>query len=293
MIPAPTLVVDYSSSSLHEQQFLQHRLPTSFQQWNGSDGNPSALFYRLADDYLIRFPEIADFRVSARGEDIACLPSTGSGERWQAVYQQQVLPLLPSLTGDPVYHGAAIAFKDVAIAFLGPSGFGKSTLAAAFAARGYPFLGDDCLQLSEAADGEVHVQPHADHIRLWQDSIDALAPSQAITAHARGSTKPHLAASAALPHCNRALPLRRVYVLGDGLVDTATVTPLSAASTIMGWTRNAFVLDIKSPTVLQRSFSAATRLAQHVPGRHLDYPRSYDALDDVLACVLADVATPA
>lgn len=263
-----------------------------FQQWNAEGGNPSALFYRVTDGYLIRFPDIADFHVSVHGDHIQCLPVADTDERWQPVYEQQVLPLLHSLTGDPVYHGAGVVVNGVAIAFLGSSGRGKSTLAAAFATRGHAFLGDDCLQLVDAVDGQVHVRPHADHIRLWDDSLEAFASPTLSASWMPGSPKPHLMAADDLRHCDEPLPLARVYVLGDGSATMPTVTSLTAAEMLLAWTRNAFVLDIKSPVVLRRSFDAASKLARSIPARQLDYPRRYDALDDVVACVLADLQLP-
>ena len=260
-----------------------------YQEWNDGSGQSSAQFYRVADGFLVRFRDIADFCISDKNGSVLCTPVDGSDKRWQAIYQQQVLPLIHSLVGDPVYHGAGVALGEVAVAFLGPSGRGKSTLTAAFARRGYAFLGDDCLHLVRDAQDCMNVQPHADHIRLWGDSIKALSTSQMVAGHRPGSLKPHLAATKGLRHCDRALRLARVYVLGDGSAATTMLTPLTAAEMILAWTRNAFVLDIKSPAVLRRGFDAATRLAQTIPARQLDYPRRYEALDEVVACVLADL----
>ena len=59
---------------------------------------------------------------------------------------------------------------------------------------------------------------------------------------------------------------------------------------LIGWTANAFVLDIKNPEVLKRNLAAAARLVREVPMRQLTYPRRYELLDDVVDAVLADVA---
>ncbi len=260
-----------------------------FQQWNPGIEGATVLFYRVEAGILVRFPGIADFRVSSAGDVIDYALQPDSGDRWRAIYHQQVLPLLDSIHGAPAYHGAAVAVGDRAIAFLGPSGQGKSTLTAAFARRGYPFLSDDCLRAHPAPDGAFLAEPHADFIRLWDDSLDALAPAGQAPFLAPGSPKPQLEAGHHLPHCTQALPLARVYVLGDGEADAATLIPIAPAQAAMMWTRNAFVLDIKSPTVMARSFDAAAKLAASLPMRYLDYPRRYEALDEVVAAVLADL----
>lgn len=260
-----------------------------FQRWNPDSADGLVLFYREPSGFLIRFPDTADFRIALDGRIVEYASAPGSGERWRMLYQQQVRPVMDSLHGPPAYHGAVVAVGGRAIAFLGPSGQGKSTLTAAFARRGYPFLSDDCLRIEHVGDGQFRATPHAPWIRLWDDSLDALAPAGQAPFLAPGSPKPQLEAGHSLPHCTQALPLARVYVLGDGEADVAMLKPIAPAQAAMMWTRNAFVLDIKSPTVMALSFDAAARLAAALPMRHLDYPRRYEALDEVVAAVLADL----
>lgn len=258
-----------------------------FQMWGDSSEALTAGFYRLhGGDFLLRFPDHADFVISATG-GVECIPTPQAGEGWRGIFEQQVQPLLLSLRGEQVFHGGAVAIGDQAIAFLGPSGRGKSTLTTAFARRGHAFLGDDCLHL-DLAGPRVQVYPHADHVRLWEDSAAALGEGAA--AYVPGSPKPRLAAGERLPHCDRALPLARVYLLGEGDVDAPEVGTVSPYQQLIGWTANAFVLDIKNPDVLRRNLAAGARLVGEVPMRRLDYPRRYELLDDVVDAVLADVA---
>lgn len=263
-----------------------------FQEWSPGQGNASAQFFRIDDAYLIRFPGLADFRVSADGSAVDCVPAVDAGDRWQAIYQQQVQPLLQSLTGDPVYHGAGIRIGDVAIAVLGPSGRGKSTLAAAFARRGHAFLGDDCLQIRMSPDMGAEILPHQQSIRLWEDSLAALATDGVTAVDVPGSPKRQLLAAPGLVHCDQPTRLARAYVLGETGADEFKLVPLSAAQCAMAWTANAFVLDIKAPAVLRRNIRAATRLALAAPAMRLDYPRDYAALDAVVAGIIADLAAP-
>ena len=70
-------------------------------------------------------------------------------------------------------HASAVAIGDEAIVFVGTSGAGKSTTAAAFAERGYPVLCDDLAALSEQ-EYTFFVQPGYPLLRLWPSTMDTL-----------------------------------------------------------------------------------------------------------------------
>jgi hypothetical protein len=72
-----------------------------------------------------------------------------------------------------VLHASAVCVGGKAVLFCGPSGFGKSTLAAALAQRGYPFLTDDLCTFGDS-DATPAVQPDGREIKLWAQAIDEL-----------------------------------------------------------------------------------------------------------------------
>ncbi len=72
-------------------------------------------------------------------------------------------------------HASAVATPKGAVAFLGCSGFGKSTLAAALAARGYPLVTDDVAAIEHLDAPDLWaVHPGPGHLKLWPDSLAAL-----------------------------------------------------------------------------------------------------------------------
>lgn len=72
-----------------------------------------------------------------------------------------------------VLHAGAIAVKKSSVLFLGPSGVGKSTLAAGFHQRGYPFLADDVCAVS-LTKGKPAVIPGFPRLKLWEDVLQKL-----------------------------------------------------------------------------------------------------------------------
>jgi hypothetical protein len=65
-------------------------------------------------------------------------------------------------------HAAAVIISGKAVGFLGHSGHGKSTLAAAFTQANYPLLTDDILMVEEK-DGAFFARPGYPMMRLWMN----------------------------------------------------------------------------------------------------------------------------
>lgn len=71
-------------------------------------------------------------------------------------------------------HACCVEIGGRAVAFAGPSGIGKSTLAASFVHRGYRLLADDVTVIDAHAPDGPAVIPTFGRIRLWRDTLDAL-----------------------------------------------------------------------------------------------------------------------
>lgn len=67
-------------------------------------------------------------------------------------------------------HASCVRIGDSAVLLAGDSGSGKSTTAAALAARGFPVLSDDLTALTNGASGHPIAWPSFDHLRLWSDA---------------------------------------------------------------------------------------------------------------------------
>lgn len=94
--------------------------------------------------YLISGPSYGQLRLSADGDELTCLPSgSGASGAWQRLLIAQALPFAALLQGLEVFHASAAVVDDEAIAFLGASRAGKTSLALDLCRRGASFLADD------------------------------------------------------------------------------------------------------------------------------------------------------
>lgn len=250
-------------------------------------GRPWTLVHRESAGYRLRFPGLADFTVAADGARARCRPVEDTSRAvCEHLFLNQVRPLLLSHQGHLVFHASAVAAQGGAIAFLGASGRGKSTLAAAFATAGHPFLTDEDLVLDLRPSG-YRVQASHPSLRLWDDSRRALLGNRGRAVAALPFTgKARLASGTALPHGSRPKRLLCAYVLGAGRARQPTIRPIAANASMKEWLRNAFLLDPSDRTRLGAHFRHTADLAARVACFRLDFPRRFAVLRRVRQCVL-------
>jgi len=138
--------------------------------------------------YLLAGPEYGSHVISANALRLRCFPGGAREQNWQRFLIAQVLPFAAALNGLEVLHASAVVIDGRALALLGPSGAGKTSLALALCRLGAGFLADDVLAL-ERAEGQLIAHPgtpvagvdHAEAERL----PGAIAPSQTLAVDAR------------------------------------------------------------------------------------------------------------
>jgi hypothetical protein len=276
----------------HELQILIAReqaklLFAPFHQWATEDDLVWCQFYRVGSNYLLRFPDLADFIINSQNSSVQCwpVPDTAAATINQ-LYLNQLLPLLLSHQGKLVFHASAIEVDGLGIAFVGVSGRGKSTLAASFSSNHYRFLTDDGLLLEKTDDG-YQVLPSHPSIRLWDDSQSAvLRPEASSEAALNYTSKLRFPASRDMVFCDNPCPLRRIYFLGDANASEIQFAILSPQEAMVELIKHSFLLDIEDRKMLKTHFNAVSDLASLPIFFKLDYPRDYSELENLRHCVV-------
>ena len=253
-----------------------------FNRYVMNDDSVWTEFYRTSDGYLLRFPGLADFEVSADGTRVTAYPEPGTDPNTvEHLYINQLVPLALSRQSRPAFHASVVTMGAGAVAFLGRTGMGKSTLAASFALHGTTFLTDDALIIEESDQG-CRARPSHPSIRLWDDSVEALADADVQkTLPISYSHKARLLAGDALTYCDKPLPLLAAFVLEDNGVQSVSIRDLPGLDRYLGWLENSFLLDVEDRDLLAQHFEWTHRISGTVPTFALDYPRDYGMLTDV------------
>lgn len=119
--------------------------------------------------YLLNLADRA--RVSVEnGRTITVEPRPGMDlTETRAVLMSPIQAVLWHQRGLLPLHASAVRVKGRALALAGPSGVGKSTLAAALSARGHHAMADDICIVDAADGGDVF--PSTPRLRLWRDAL--------------------------------------------------------------------------------------------------------------------------
>ncbi|WAT17025.1 hypothetical protein OZN62_08725 [Aurantiacibacter sp. MUD11] len=257
-----------------------------FDSWTRPAGGPIAHFHRQGDDILLRFPQCADFEIRPGSEEVVCHPVPGIDETTiDNVFYNSIRPLLINHGGGLALHGSACSTPYGAIAFVGLSRSGKTTLAGACAKVGNPFLTEDVIELQFSGDA-YRVIPQRPLLRVFSDTADYLRQER----EGENGALPKVALKSGkdLPFASEAADLVAIYVLGAGEATEPTFKPLEPQHALAEIMQHAFVLDVEDKPRLRAHFNRLSDLALKVPFVALDYRRQYDALPSLVEAVVED-----
>ncbi len=213
--------------------------------------------WSLAEDGLhFAAPGVAEYRCTATRIDVT--PIEGAPQDMiEALLIATALPAVLWLQGDFMIHAAAVIPHDRtegALVIAGPSGSGKSRLAAAFMARGALLVADDSVAVRQTGSEDVSRQGCAGlsgGYHLWIQGREG----------GEGTRTFHPVADA---RARRTARLAAVVVLDDG--SRASRTRLSAVEAIEVLLANRHRANAPRHCGLEpRSLHDAVRLAQRIP----------------------------
>jgi hypothetical protein len=206
----------------------------------------------------------------------------------RSLLQGRLMTCLLRQRGYLPLHVSGVAIEGQGVLFMGESGAGKSTTAAAFYARGHKVLTDD-IGAVRVAGGSVELRTAWSGLRLLDDArkiIQHAAPS--------GFQDDKHVFHLERPECAAPFLVKRIYSLDyptvgdhltvrtDAILGSWAVALLNSHSFLRPWRAGNELLRIN----LHRSAS----IASVVPLRRLVRPQSLDSLPELVDLVEKDVA---
>jgi hypothetical protein len=235
------------------------------------DGVPWYTFARCGNKVVARFYRLADFEINAAGSQVTCHPDPATAPGILAILLAgTVVSYLLSAGGRLVLHASAVEVDGVALAFVGFSGQGKTTLAALLCAEGHPLVTDDLLPV-DVRDEVVTCIPGGIELRIRDKAeglLERFGPdvTRRRTADARYALAPAVTlaerlrlAAVVTPMPDRESHHVKARRLGVG----EAVMMLARCQRIEGWT---------SPTALRVHFEAVSAVVSSVPVFEMQIP---------------------
>jgi len=289
----PLALPDHAEASLatvecrgaHDETFVEARKHAVCQ-----DAFHKFAFLADGSTYL-GWDTVGEFTVSGDGRRISCRRAVAA--TWESF---QVYMLGPALSfalvkqGIEPLHATTVVVDGQAIAFLGDSGHGKSSLAACFLAAGHRLLTDDLLVIGESGD-YLMAHPGPPRIKLFPAVARRFLPSSD-TSTMNGGTDKLIVPLAEQQRWPVPVPLTAIYAVTPP-VDACRrrdvgIEPLSPSAAFVRLLRATFNRRIVSRTRMARQFAAMTTIANRIAVRRLSYPRSIDRLSEVRDRIIAE-----
>ncbi|MDB4973167.1 MAG: Hpr(Ser) kinase/phosphatase [Myxococcaceae bacterium] len=183
-------------------------------------------------------------------------------------------------------HASVVGFGDKYAAFVGVSGEGKSTTAAALEVSGHPLVCDDVAALSPSAGG-FQVLPGFPRIRLYDDSVTSVGADPAH--HPRVHSLIDKRSKSVASFKAQPVELDRLYVLATG--SEFAITPLSRREAVMEVLRHTYYAHQYAPLYgFKQHLQKAARVVERVPAFRLTRPKDLARLPELVGLLEAHTA---
>ena len=263
--------------------------------------NEKALVIETDGDFFRwRYCDGIEYFISADGRQIWINHPPEENEQTLAFYLVgPILGFALRLQGQICLHASVVCIDGSAVAFLGGSGAGKSTFAAALAKhRGCNVLSDDLAVLS-VCNNTIFVAPGYARLRLWPDASQALFGEAGVLPRLieycalwPDWDKQYLALkSDAGEFETQPQPLAAVYILAERGTPEVSIAALSGHKAVLQLLANVYQGYLSDARRSAQELALLTRLAKQVPIRQLNRPDAIEHLAMLCELVVQDLNT--
>jgi hypothetical protein len=275
-----------------------HQIETAYvADYTDEHGNPAIVFAKLhhGDFYRFTYADQTEFVIDRHGREIwTTWREPLTLEDTTTYLLGPVMGFVLLLRGLVCLHASAIVVDGEAVAFVGPAGAGKSTTAAAFAARGFRVLAEDVVTLDDRGDS-FFVRPAYPCIRLWPASAATLYGSHsALPPLTPNWDKCYLDLSQAEGRFeSEPRRLAAIYLLDERSDDPQApfARPLDAAEGMIHLIANTYGTKLLDKQMRAREFDLLSRVLVDVPLRRVTPHTNASKLTKLCDCVLSDFKT--
>jgi hypothetical protein len=260
----------------------------------GGDG--TKMYWLVEDEqgFLLRMPGLVEYRISRDVRSVSWVRSPGTElEYAREVFRGHVMALLLGLAGYSVFHSSGVVLRDAhdpsqgrAVAILGGTAAGKSTVAGLLVAAGAKFLTDDLLCVDAASDAivvrggcaELRLRPKAARLSQLFAGVPTrrtLDERLAVTL-GRGSLATQPLGLLVFPE----ISVSAERITASNLTPQETAIRLAGSPRMSGWLCRG---------VLERQFNCLAILADRVSAACIEVPSTDELGPELAGDLMAEV----
>ena len=250
---------------------------------------------RGGDGISIWLRSVGHVEISADGRRVDLYPDPLSDERTAAfALCGPILLFIRHRLGLPSLHAGAVVTDRGTVAFLGPQGAGKSTMAASFLRCGAALLTDDALPLTDGNDG-VYGVPGPPFMKVWDETaVHTLGLAEDLPNLSADYDKKVLSVTGRYVLAPSPVRIHALYFLdrrnpskaGTASIEIRTLGRREALLALLSQTSNRSYL---LPCDDALSIPLYTRIIAQTPVRVLRYPGGFKYQEAVRDAILASL----
>lgn len=208
------------------------------------------------------------------GERILINPLTGLEEDFIRFFVFGLgIAILLHQRGMFLLHANAVYFENGGIAFLGPSGIGKSTTSLALNKKGYPLLSDDVLPIFIDEKSFPKIFNGFPRINLWADIIEEVGenPENLPKVHSNFSKRFYNVDQKLF---QKPIPLKKVYLMETG--DSIQIEDVDPQRSLVELVKNSYFVRVFDNDELSRNLMQCSKIVNTVKIKKLVVKHDFD-----------------
>lgn len=247
------------------------------------------LYQASPDRFLYTFEGIAKYLVIEGKEIRIQRDPNASDDDVRLILYGPVFGALLFQQGLYPLHASAVEVNGKGVLFVGKSGVGKSTLAAAFYKRGYRILADDVCVTVISGKGIPMIHPGIQRLKLWNDTITKLGEDPNSFRKLRPlMEKYNFPLEQKLPE--KEIPISHIYMISTTNLDEIqiqTMTNVEKITTLLNNTYRRYFLNGIGGH--DKHFVHAAYLAKNIRMSQIIRPTRTFLLDELLKKIEEDL----
>ena len=248
----------------------------------------TGVYQAASGRFLLALEGIAKFLICDGRKIIIEKAKNAQEDRIRAFLLGSVFGALLHQLGILTFHASSIKSERGCAVFSGPSGFGKSVIAAAFVNRGYQFLSDDVCSISMMNRQHPMVLPGYPQLKLWPDAVKTFGRDPESLERVWSDLEKHRI-SIRESFCHDPLPLSRLYVLEISDRQDFELRSLEGIEKFTALINCTYRREFLAGLGMKEThFSHCSSFAKHIPVYRLTRPKKPWLLDEVVDFLIMD-----